>query len=226
MSLADETDGRAIVNRNTLAAGLAQIARDSSYYYLLGYSSTLPATDGRFHEIRVRLKARGFDVRARKGYWALSAEDVLRAANARPVVLTAVQRALAAIDIAADAKRYVRTWVGYDRGDAGHTRVRVVWELLPRRDRQEWEQPGRLSVMASSAEGKQYFTGDGPIASTPQHLTFAVPAGRMDVRLAVAQVPTEHSLVWTEQMMPVMPVAAVAVAQLAGVIGVVEYRTS
>ncbi|MDH3254465.1 MAG: aldehyde dehydrogenase EutE [Acidobacteriota bacterium] len=30
-----------------------------------------------------------------------------------------------------------------------------------------------------------------------------------DVRLAVAEVPVEHSLVWTEQMMPVMPVARV-----------------
>src|SRR6266508_1014864 len=30
-----------------------------------------------------------------------------------------------------------------------------------------------------------------------------------DVRLVVAEVPTEHSLVWTEQMMPVMPVARV-----------------
>jgi aldehyde dehydrogenase len=31
-----------------------------------------------------------------------------------------------------------------------------------------------------------------------------------DVRLVVARVPTEHSLVWTEQMMPVMPVTEVA----------------
>ena len=30
-----------------------------------------------------------------------------------------------------------------------------------------------------------------------------------DVRLLVAQVPNEHSLVWTEQMLPVMPVTAV-----------------
>lgn len=30
-----------------------------------------------------------------------------------------------------------------------------------------------------------------------------------EVRLAVADVPTEHTLVWTEQMMPVMPVARV-----------------
>jgi acyl-CoA reductase-like NAD-dependent aldehyde dehydrogenase len=30
-----------------------------------------------------------------------------------------------------------------------------------------------------------------------------------DIRLAVAEVPREHSLVWTEQMMPVMPVVRV-----------------
>ena len=38
--LSEETDGRAIVNRNTLEQGLAQMVRDSSYYYLLGYTST------------------------------------------------------------------------------------------------------------------------------------------------------------------------------------------
>ena len=38
--LADETDGRAIVNRNDLAKGMKQIVRDSSAYYLLGYNST------------------------------------------------------------------------------------------------------------------------------------------------------------------------------------------
>ena len=69
LQLAEETDGRAIVNRNTLAAGLAQIARDSSYYYLLGYTSSQPPTDGRFHQIRVRVTPRGLDVRARKGYY-------------------------------------------------------------------------------------------------------------------------------------------------------------
>ena len=36
-----------------------------------------------------------------------------------------------------------------------------------------------------------------------------------DVRLAVVEVPTHHSLVWTEQMMPVMPVARVANVELA-----------
>ena len=69
-TLADNTDGRAIVNRNDLAAGMKQIVRDTSAYYLLGYNSTHTATDGKFHEIKVRVKRPGIQVRARKGYWA------------------------------------------------------------------------------------------------------------------------------------------------------------
>ena len=69
-TLADNTDGRAIVNRNDLAAGMKQIMRDSSGYYLLGYNSTQAPTDGKFHEIKVKVTRRGLDVRARKGYWA------------------------------------------------------------------------------------------------------------------------------------------------------------
>ena len=50
---------------------MKQIIRDSSGYYLLGYNSTQAPTDGKFHEIKVRVTRRGVDVRARKGYWAL-----------------------------------------------------------------------------------------------------------------------------------------------------------
>jgi VWFA-related protein len=54
--LADETDGRAIINTNDLDRGLRQIVRDSSAYYLLGYTSSLAKPDGRFHKINVRIK--------------------------------------------------------------------------------------------------------------------------------------------------------------------------
>ena len=36
-TMSEETDGRAIVNRNSLDKGLAQIVQDASFYYLLGY---------------------------------------------------------------------------------------------------------------------------------------------------------------------------------------------
>ena len=70
-TLAENTDGRAIVNRNDIVAGMAQITRDSSAYYLIGYSSSQAPADGKFHEIKVRVKRPGVQVRSRKGYWAL-----------------------------------------------------------------------------------------------------------------------------------------------------------
>lgn len=192
--LAEETDGRAIVNRNAPAEGLAQVARDSSAYYLLGYTSTQQASDGKFHPIRVRVKTRGVDVRARKGYWALTAEDVARAAVPRAAGLTPVQQALASIDIAADARRYVRTWVGSERGENGGTRITVSWELLPARDRQQWEQPGRLSVMAGAEDSPLHFRGGGPIQAAPQSVTFDAPPGKLDVRLAVEAAATGETI--------------------------------
>ena len=57
--LAAQTGGRALVNTNALTEGLAGVVRDASTYYLLGYSSTLAQNDGKFHEVRVRVKRRG-----------------------------------------------------------------------------------------------------------------------------------------------------------------------
>ena len=94
-TLAGNTDGRAIINRNDLATGMKQIIRDSSGYYLLGYNSTQAPTDGKFHEIKVRVSRRGVEVRARKGYWALSPEDAARVnAPPKPEAPAAVTAAL------------------------------------------------------------------------------------------------------------------------------------
>ena len=82
--LAEQTDGRAIVNRNDLAAGMKQIVRDTSAYYLIGYNSSQAPTDGKFHEIKVRVKRPGVQVRARKGYWALTAEETAATAPPKP----------------------------------------------------------------------------------------------------------------------------------------------
>src|SRR6185503_16377631 len=78
-TLALQTDGRAIINRNDLALGMKQIVLDNSAYYLLGYNSTFTSTDGKFHEIKVKVNRPGIQVRARKGYWAFTADDAARA---------------------------------------------------------------------------------------------------------------------------------------------------
>ena len=66
--LASETDGRVIVNTNDLVPGLKQMMRDSSAYYLLGYNSSRSPTDGKYHEIEVRVRRDDVDVRHRKGF--------------------------------------------------------------------------------------------------------------------------------------------------------------
>ncbi len=202
-SLADETDGRAIVNRNDLGPGLAQIVRDSSYYYLLGYNSTQSPNDGKFHEIRVRVRRRGVDLRARKGYWALTAEEAVRATTIVPETPKPVQQALASIATSVQAGKYVRTWLGTARADGGKTRVTLIWEPLAAVPgaRRDLPQPGRVSVIAAQMNGDLVFRGRAPdaaLASTappatpaappaagPQRLVFDAPPGELELRLSV-----------------------------------------
>jgi len=197
-SLSEETDGRAIVNRNSVAQGLAQVVRDSSYYYLLGYTSQA-ASDGKFHEIDVRVKRRDVNVRARKGFWAATVEDVVRAANPTPDVAKPVQTALASIATSVQAGKYVRTWLGTERGENGKTRVTLVWEPLafPPGDRRE--PAGRVSLLAATSAGDIVFRGRAPEpsagpaptgtngagASGPQRLSFEAAPGKLELRLTV-----------------------------------------
>jgi VWFA-related protein len=157
--LADNTDGRAIVNRNDLEPALGQIVRDASAYYLIGYNSTQAPSDGKFHEIKVRVKRPGVEVRARKGYWALSAEETARALAPKPAgPAPEVGRALTAI-AEPPRGRSVRTWIGTSRGEGGKTRVTFVWEATPPVPGVKREEPAKLALTALAADGAPYFKG-------------------------------------------------------------------
>ena len=65
-TLAENTDGIAVVNSNDLDKGLRRIADDLSSYYLLGYYSSNPKLDGGYRKIAVRVKRPGVQVRARR----------------------------------------------------------------------------------------------------------------------------------------------------------------
>jgi VWFA-related protein len=69
-SLAADTGGRAFTDSNDFGEAFSRVQRDMSAYYLLGYSSTNPAKDGRFRRIQVRMKKDGLRVEARAGYYA------------------------------------------------------------------------------------------------------------------------------------------------------------
>jgi len=86
-TLAENTDGMAVVNSNDLDKGLRRIADDLTSYYLLGYYSSNSKLDGSFRRITVRVRRPGVQVRARRGYRAATAEEVsiARSAAAAPV---------------------------------------------------------------------------------------------------------------------------------------------
>jgi tetratricopeptide (TPR) repeat protein len=72
-TLAVDTGGYVFRSSNDFASALAGIARDSSNYYVIGYSPTTPGADGSFRRIAVRVKRQGLTVRARRGYLATTA---------------------------------------------------------------------------------------------------------------------------------------------------------
>ncbi len=202
--LANETDGRAIVNRNDLAGGLAQMMRDSSVYYLIGYNSSAAPTDGKFHDINVRVKRPGVDVRARKGYWAYTVQDLETAKKPAVEIAKPVQQALASIATSVQAAKYIRTWIGTERAAGGKTRVTLIWEPLPLSPgaRRDQPQPGRVSLLAADQKGDLVFRGrspdaalastgavtaapTAPVATAPQRLVFDAPPGNLEMRLTV-----------------------------------------
>src|SRR5580704_9251483 len=158
--LSENTDGRAIVNRNDIATGMKQITRDASAYYLIGYNSSQAPTDGKFHAIKVRVKRPGVQVRARKGYWALNRDEVkIATAPPKSTVPKAVDTALAAISRPPHSSDVVRTWIGTSRGENGKTRVTFVWEPLPKSPGAPAarEEPARISLMAVGDDGSPTF---------------------------------------------------------------------
>jgi hypothetical protein len=199
-ALAENTDGKAIVNRNDLGKGMQQIMRDASGYYLIGYNSAQAPTDGRFHKIDVEVTRKGVDVRARKGYWAYTAEDAARAAAPRVDAPAAVTAALATLS-EPPRGRPARFWMGTARGENGKSKFTFAWEPIPpvpgeRRPGDEGVSHVLLTALAP--DGRPLFRGRVPeqsAAVTPPagtapgagsaSATFEVPPGRMQLRVTV-----------------------------------------
>jgi VWFA-related protein len=205
--VADNTDGRAIVNSNDLAKGLRQIVRDQSAYYLLGYNSKRAPADGRFHEIKVKVTRPGVEVRHRKGYLAFTKDDLTRAMTpSRPDRPKDVDAALASV-VTPPRGDYIRSWLGMSRGNNGKTKLTFVWEPVPGATREE---PAKITLTAIGPDGAPYFRGKSPSAGTgpamsegmisvdgpaaapvaaggrrPNVVTFEVPPGKVQMKVTV-----------------------------------------
>jgi VWFA-related protein len=198
-TLSANTDGRAIVNRNDLAAGMKQIMRDASGYYLLGYTSSRAPTDGKFHEIKVNVTRRGVSVRARKGYWALTKDDVARIlAPPKPEPPKAVTKALTSL-AEPPGGRPARFWIGTAKGANGLGRVTFAWEPGTVDSPNHTTEPAaRVQVTAVAPDGRPLFRGRVPDGEAPPassttvaaggSVSFDAPPGQLQLRLNVEGV--------------------------------------
>lgn len=206
--LADQTDGRAIVGRNDPLSELRQMIRDTSAYYLLGYTSSEAPRDGKFHEIKVTVKRKGIDVRFRKGYWAMSPDDIARATGpSKPSLPADVADALAST-AAPERGHPVRTWIGFDRAPGnsdGRSMVTLVWEVAP--NTSPADAPDQVSVVANFVTGDLLYRG-----KVPRDPNALLPAGRMSflskpgaVRLRLSAETATGQLIDSEEREILVP---------------------
>jgi hypothetical protein len=100
--LAQDTGGLAIPQTNDLAGAVRRVVEDRQGYYLLGYEPDAERFLGRdqkprFHQIRVKVKRRGLQVRSRRAYFARPATADARPAG--PSLIDALVSPLVAADL-------------------------------------------------------------------------------------------------------------------------------
>jgi VWFA-related protein len=166
------------ITANDFVTPLRKVVRQASAYYLLGYDGANSPMDGKFHEIKVRLKRDGLDVRARSGYWAPRATELAKArdAAAAAVLPPPVARAFAELP-AEGARRPTDIWVGLSPPAHEGTSVTIAWNAHANAGSAP---PASVDVVATS-DGRHVH--EGPIAS--RGLTFTAPPGRLSLNFSV-----------------------------------------
>ena len=81
--IAKDTGGAAFYGTNSLTDAMEGVTAHGSNFYTLTYTSTNPATDGKFRKIQVQLaNSRGYQLAYRRGYYVDDAKSVQAAAAA------------------------------------------------------------------------------------------------------------------------------------------------
>jgi VWFA-related protein len=69
-TLSTDTGGKAFFDSNDFAPAFAQVERDTSAYYAIGFRSTDPARDGRYRKLTIKINRPGVKLEYRPGYYA------------------------------------------------------------------------------------------------------------------------------------------------------------
>jgi hypothetical protein len=163
ITLANETDGIAIVNTNNLSGGMRKIADDLSAYYVLGYYTTNTTWDGGLRTIKVKLKPSGATIRARRQYRAPTLEEInALSAKSLPGTPGAAKPATDRETALAILERASRPFATYTALN-GKT-LTVVTELTPSSIQNgRWKAGADVQITASTTEGGTPTMGRGKI---------------------------------------------------------------
>jgi VWFA-related protein len=69
-TLSKDTGGKAFFDSNDFAPAFAQVERDTSAYYAIGFRSTNPLRDGRYRKLTFKINKPGVKLEYRPGYYA------------------------------------------------------------------------------------------------------------------------------------------------------------
>ena len=69
-TLSSDTGGKSFFDSNDFGGVFAQVQKDTSAYYVLGFVSNNPAKDGRYRHLKVQLKRTDLKLDYRSGYYA------------------------------------------------------------------------------------------------------------------------------------------------------------
>ncbi len=69
-TLSTDTGGKAFFDSNDFAPAFAQVERDTSAYYAIGFHSSNPARDGKYRKLTIKIDRPGVKLEYRSGYYA------------------------------------------------------------------------------------------------------------------------------------------------------------
>ena len=69
-TLSSDTGGKAFFDSNDFAPAFAQVQRDNSEYYAVGFYSSNPARDGKYRKLTIKVNRPGIKIEYRPGYYA------------------------------------------------------------------------------------------------------------------------------------------------------------
>ena len=220
--LAESTGGFLVQDTNDLTGAFQRIDEDMRFHYLLTYEPTNQALDGTFRNIGVKVKRKGVNVFARKGYRALRLPPTLPVADYEAPALAALEARKLPADVPFGAAALsfpeparsglvlpvvrVRTdALTYEqdaRRDSYHAQATVVVRFKDERGRivekvsQQYQLTGRLDELPAARHGEILFYKEPVLPPGVYTMETAVHDGvanRAGVRVATVQVPAQSA---------------------------------